>query len=76
MLREGGPGPDRLRRCRIDGTFSPGDRLPCGFTAVTVPDSKSPGETALYHAPRKLLVLGDAIGGIIVLPPTCTPVTS
>lgn len=58
-----------------DGTFSPGDRLPCGFTAVTVPDSKSPGETALYHAPRKLLVLGDALigkpaGELSFLPPT------
>jgi glyoxylase-like metal-dependent hydrolase (beta-lactamase superfamily II) len=46
-----------------DGTFAPGDQLPCGFTAVGVPDSKSPGETALYHAGMKTLVLGDALIG-------------
>src|SRR5438093_9152932 len=46
-----------------DGTFAPGAALPCGFTAVAVPHSKSPGETALYHAALKALVLGDALIG-------------
>lgn len=47
----------------IDGTYSPGDRLPCGFLAVAVADSKSPGETALYHPDRKLILIGDALIG-------------
>src|SRR5438093_391050 len=58
-----------------DGTFSPGDHLPGGFTAVAVPDSKTPGETALYHAALKTLVLGDALigkppGALTFLPPS------
>lgn len=57
-----------------DGTFAPGERLPGGFIAVTVPDSKSPGETALHHPARRLLVLGDALigkpaGELSFLPP-------
>jgi len=58
-----------------DGTFAPGEHLPCGFVAVTVPDSKSPGETALHHPARRLLVLGDALigkpaGELSFLPPS------
>lgn len=57
-----------------DETFAPGARLPCGFTAVTVAHSKSPGETALHHPARRLLVLGDALigkpaGELSFLPP-------
>ena len=47
----------------VDGAFADGDTLPCGFTAVVLPHSKSPGETALYDAKRRLLVLGDALIG-------------
>ena len=57
-----------------DGTFAPGERLPGGFVAVTVMDSKSPGETALHHPGKRLLVLGDALigkpaGELSFLPP-------
>src|SRR5262247_2401072 len=57
-----------------DGTFAPGERLPGGFVAVTVAHSKSPGETALHHPARRLLVLGDALigkppGELSFLPP-------
>jgi len=57
-----------------DATFAPGERLPGGFVAVTVADSKSPGETALHHPGRRLLVLGDALigkpaGELSFLPP-------
>ncbi len=48
---------------QVDGTFEPGDGLPGGFVAVAVPDSKSPGETALHHPKMKLLILGDALIG-------------
>ena len=58
----------------VDGTIASGDPLPCGFKAVAVEDSKSPGETALYDPGRKLLVLGDALigrpaGELSFLPP-------
>jgi len=57
-----------------DGTFEPGERLPGGFIAVSVADSKSPGETALHEPGRRLLVLGDALigkpaGELSFLPP-------
>ena len=60
---------------RADGVYSPGDALPCGFTAVAVPHSKSPGETALFHRELRLLVLGDALigrpaGQLSFLPPS------
>lgn len=57
-----------------DGTFASGEHLPGGFVAVTVADSKSPGETALHHPARRVLVLGDALigkppGELSFLPP-------
>lgn len=39
-----------------------GDDL-AGLRVVRVPDAKSPGESALYWAARRLLVLGDAAVG-------------
>ena len=41
--------------------------------AVTVPENKSPGETALHWPERRLLILGDALigkppGGLSLLP--------
>ena len=57
-----------------DATYANGERLPGGFIAVTVADSKSPGESALHDPPRRLLVLGDALigkptGELSFLPP-------
>jgi glyoxylase-like metal-dependent hydrolase (beta-lactamase superfamily II) len=46
-----------------DGLYSPGDALPCGFTAIAVRDSKSPGETALHDPARRVLLVGDAVLG-------------
>jgi hypothetical protein len=47
-----------------DATFQDGDELPGGMRAVHVPDSKSPGETALYLARHDgILILGDALIG-------------
>lgn len=59
---------------QAEGVHSPGERLPGGFTAVAVPDSKSPGETAFHHPLLRLLVLGDALigkpaGELSFLPP-------
>ena len=45
------------------GTFRDGDRLPAGLMAISVPDGKSPGETALYVSWAKTLILGDALIG-------------
>src|SRR5262245_54909055 len=47
----------------FDATYAPSDRLPCGFVAVGIAHSKTPGETALHHARRRILVLGDALIG-------------
>ena len=45
----------------IDETFADGATLPGGWLAITVPDSKSPGETALWaEAGGGTLVIGDA----------------
>src|SRR5262245_3928965 len=57
-----------------DATYEPGERLPGGFIAVAVADAKSPGETALHHPGRRVLVLGDAligkpVGELSFLPP-------
>lgn len=58
------PSPDApFFTTTVDGSYSHGDRLPCGFTVVSVPSSKSPGESALHHPGRKLLILGDALIG-------------
>ena len=48
---------------RPESTFKDGELLAAGITAIGVPDSKSPGETAL-HVPRSnTLILGDALIG-------------
>lgn len=46
-----------------DHLFRNGDRLPGGLVAVAVPDSKSPGETALWAPARRALIVGDAVIG-------------
>lgn len=60
--------------CEVDATFEDGDTLAPGLVAVQVRDNKSPGESALWWAKRRILVLGDALigdppGRLRLLPP-------
>lgn len=48
----------------IDHTFKDGETLPGGFKVVTIPASKSPGESAfLLSAGPPILFIGDAVIG-------------
>ena len=49
--------------CDVDRTFVDGDVLGGVLQVVHLPDSKSPGESALYWRERKLLILGDGLIG-------------
>ncbi len=57
----------------FDRTYDDGSHLPGGLVAVRVPDSKSPGESALWSAGMRLLIVGDAVigkpPGALSLPP-------
>ena len=46
-----------------DSNFSNGEILAGLLKAVVVPNNKTPGETALYWAERKILFVGDALIG-------------
>ena len=46
-----------------DRNFKNGDMIAGFLQAVVIPDNKSPGETALFWADRKILFLGDALIG-------------
>jgi len=46
-----------------DSNFSNGEILVGFLKAVVVPNNKTPGESALYWADRKLLYVGDALIG-------------
>ena len=46
-----------------DRSFNHGDMIAGVLQAVLIPDNKSPGETALFWAERKILFLGDALIG-------------
>jgi len=46
-----------------DHNFKNGDMITGFLQAVVIPDNKSPGETALFWADRKILFLGDALIG-------------
>ena len=46
----------------VASTFADGDSV-CGLRVVTVPDSKSPGESALYWRERAVLIVGGALIG-------------
>lgn len=58
-----------------DPTFHEGDSLPGGIQVIRIPDAKSPGESALYIARNKgVMILGDALigkpaGALNLLPP-------
>ena len=47
----------------FDRTYDHGSHLPGGLQAIRVPDSKSPGESALWSAEQRVLILGDAAIG-------------
>jgi len=47
----------------FDRTYDDGSHLPGGLTAVRVPDAKSPGESALWSAGQRMLIIGDAAIG-------------
>ena len=56
-----------------DCNFNHGDMIAGFLQAVVIPDNKSPGETALFWAERKILFLGDALigkppGAVTLLP--------
>lgn len=59
----------------IDQTYKDGDVLPTGLKVVTIPNGKSPGESALYLNQRGgIFILGDALigmpdGTLKLLPP-------
>lgn len=46
-----------------DCTYQDGHMFPGGWQAIHLPGQKSPGESALYNAERKMLILGDALIG-------------
>lgn len=64
-----------LMEIPVDRTYRDGDRLPCGLTAITVRDGKTPGESAfLLEGEVPTLIVGDAIlgkppGALSMLPP-------
>ena len=48
----------------VDHTYKDGDMLPAGLKAVSIPNGKSPGESALYlNQHGGIFVLGDALIG-------------
>ena len=64
-----------LMEITVDGTFTHGDRLAGDLLVIHVPDSKSPGESALLlERNGGVLILGDALigkppGALSLLPP-------
>lgn len=47
----------------VDRLYGGGALLPGGFVAIGVPHGKSPGESALWCAARRVLIVGDAVIG-------------
>ncbi|HTM22310.1 MAG TPA: MBL fold metallo-hydrolase [Kofleriaceae bacterium] len=47
----------------VDDSFDDGDLLGGELEVVRVPDAKSPGESALWWARRRVLIVGDAVIG-------------
>ncbi|MFQ5701777.1 MAG: hypothetical protein ACE5HU_08040 [Acidobacteriota bacterium] len=48
---------------RLGGIYRDGDRLTAGLLVVTLPDQKSPGESALICKKSDAVILGDALIG-------------
>ena len=65
----------KLMEIPIDETFVDGDLLPGGLKVTTIPDGKTPGESAFFLVgERRVLFVGDAIigkppGSVSMLPP-------
>jgi glyoxylase-like metal-dependent hydrolase (beta-lactamase superfamily II) len=57
------PSADAAAMTLAGDAMEAGDELLPGLAAVAVADGKTPGETALYWRPRRLLILGDAAVG-------------
>ncbi len=47
----------------FDRTYDDASRLPGELVAIRVPDSKSPGESALWSPSKHVLIIGDAVIG-------------
>jgi glyoxylase-like metal-dependent hydrolase (beta-lactamase superfamily II) len=47
----------------FDRTYEGATRVPGGLVAIRVPDSKSPGESALWSSAKRALIVGDAVIG-------------
>jgi glyoxylase-like metal-dependent hydrolase (beta-lactamase superfamily II) len=47
----------------VDRAFQGGDLLPGGWQVIHLENQKSPGESALYNAETRILILGDALIG-------------
>jgi glyoxylase-like metal-dependent hydrolase (beta-lactamase superfamily II) len=47
----------------FDRTYESATRVPGGLVAIRVPDSKSPGESALWSSAKRALIVGDAVIG-------------
>jgi glyoxylase-like metal-dependent hydrolase (beta-lactamase superfamily II) len=47
----------------FDRTYEGASRVPGGLVAIRVPDSKSPGESALWSSAKRALIVGDAVIG-------------
>jgi glyoxylase-like metal-dependent hydrolase (beta-lactamase superfamily II) len=46
-----------------DRTFRDGEEIADGWQVIHLSDQKTPGESAIYHAERQILALGDALLG-------------
>ncbi|MCC7381145.1 MAG: hypothetical protein IT384_04910 [Deltaproteobacteria bacterium] len=60
--------------CSIDRTFEDDELLAGALEVISIPNGKSPGESALYWHERRVLILGDALigrpaGALSLLPP-------
>ncbi len=57
------PAADRkVLGLQADHYYQPGDTLPGGFRAVGLQHQRSPGESALHHPARRMLVCGHLVG--------------
>ncbi|MFT5431453.1 MAG: glyoxylase-like metal-dependent hydrolase (beta-lactamase superfamily II) [Myxococcota bacterium] len=68
---------DRLKDQSVE-TYESGHEFPGGWVAQTMCDLKTPGETVLHHAERRVLVVGDAlvgdpVNGMRLVPPVKIP---
>lgn len=62
----------KLMEIPVDGTYSDGELVGGEIEVVNIPDSKTPGECALFWPKKRTLIIGDAMigleGGLAMLP--------